>query len=369
LRAAAQTGAATTQRDGATEQHDGAAAVKVDITAAKAASIEFNLSIALLVSGQWREGFEKYERRWDTEQKAFRQQLGAPLWLGRESLAGKTILLWSEQGIGDTLQFMRYAPAIAERGATVLLQVQAPLKGLLENSPGVTRVYSKTESPEGVDFQCPLGSLPLALRIEIDAIGSVAPYIFSDTAKRASWADRLKKTAACTGSAGASPAFASVSPSTFSPPRIGLVFSGNARHKNDQNRSIPLSAFAEIARTLGKPLHIIQKDLRASDADFLSQHPELFTNWSESLNDFTDTAALIDNLDLVITVDTSVAHLAGAMGKPTWILLPFAPDWRWLLNREDTPWYPSARLFRQTAPGDWRGALQALGEALRAFSS
>ena len=364
LRAAARLGGAAANLNRGTTQLNGVM-TQLDGPPAKSASIEFNLSIALLVSGQWHEGFGKYERRWDTEQKAFRKQFSAPLWLGRESLAGQTILLWSEQGIGDTLQFVRYAPALAERGAIVLLQVQAPLKALLENFPGVTRVYSKTESPEHFDFQCPLGSLPLALGIEVDAIGTTAPYIFCDPAKRSSWAEKLKKTPTdWTGSAGASPASASASQSTLELSRIGLVCSGNARHKNDQNRSIPLSAFAEIARNVGAPLHVTQKDLRSSDGEFLAQHPDLFTNWSETLNDFTDTAALIDNLDLVITVDTSVAHLAGAMGKPTWILLPFAPDWRWLLNREDTPWYPTVRLFRQKAPDDWRGALQALGEAL-----
>jgi tetratricopeptide (TPR) repeat protein len=360
----------------------------------RAASVEFNTSIALLVSGQWREGFEKYERRWDTEQKAFGKRFSAPLWLGREDLDGKTILLWAEQGIGDTLQFVRYAPALAQRGATVLLQVQPPLKALLKNFPNVAQVYSKTESPEHFDFHCPLGSLPLALGIEVDAIGTNASYIFSDPSKKLQWAGKLNQNhhfrVTETESASASLASVAGPNRTCDLTRIGLVFSGNARHKNDQNRSIPLSVFSDIARIAsgselrsqhqdggqecprfreGFPtaaLHVIQKDLRPSDATLLSEHPELFTDWSASLTDFTETAALIDNLDLVITVDTSVAHLAGAMGKPTWVLLPFAPDWRWLLNREDTPWYPSMRLFRQSAPGDWSDTLKAVADALRA---
>ncbi len=322
-------------------------------------SVAFNTSIALLVSGEWREGFEKYERRWDTEQKAFRKPRAETLWLGREDLSGKTILLWSEQGIGDTVQFARYVTTLCARGARVTLHVQPAVKTLLAAALcGKVTVYSKSESlPAGdFDFQCPLGSLPHALDLTVESLTEQQPYLFVEPSRQAEWAARLNARAS---------AWAQLSVGTSaSAARIGIVCSGNARHKNDHQRSLPLGAFAEISAAIAAPLHVLQKDFRSADAETLLSRKDAFVNWSDALVDFTETCGLVSALDLVITVDTSVAHLAGAMGKPTWILLPYAPDWRWLLNRSDTPWYPSVRLFRQPKPGDWASVISEVIAAL-----
>jgi len=251
-------------------------------------------------------------------------------WLGRESIAAKTILLHSEQGLGDTIQFCRYAKQVAALGASVILEVQQPLLGLLRSLDGVTTLLQKGSVLPPFDLHCPLMSLPLAMQARIDNIPSAQGYLKADAAKVAEWQTRL---------------------GAKTRPRIGLVWSGNHLHKNDQNRSIPLTEFAQL---LSDDFEFVclQKDVKPADQETMAAHPEI-RRFGAELNDFSDTAALCELLDLVISVDTSVAHLAGALGRPVWILLPFNPDWRWMLEREDTPWYASARLYRGDRLAGW----------------
>ena len=303
----------------------------------------WNEALSLLKFGHYAEGFAKYEWRWRLrEHLADREKFaGFTLWLGEPDLAGKTILLCSEQGLGDTLQFCRYAIAVAAQGATILLAVQAPLKTLLATLPGIHAVYSDNDELPGFDCYCPLASLPLAFQTRLDSIPNQLPYLSGEAGKVAAWQAQL---------------------GAKSKPRIGLVWSGNI--KPDPNRSIPL---ATLCTQLSADLQFIslQKELRPNDQEALAQNPQL-QFFGDQLHDFSDTAALIELMDLVISIDTSVAHLAGAMGKPVWLLLPFNADWRWLLERDDSPWYPTMRLFRQPAFGDWDSVLaQVRVELLR----
>ena len=299
------------------------------------AQSHFNRAVCRLAAGDFARGWEEYE--WRTRLRGFEKgapRMNMPQWLGEQEISGRTILLHAEQGHGDTLQFCRYVPLVAAAGATVVLAVQPLLGSLLETLPGVSRVAAPGDRELRADFRCSLLSLPLALAGRIRTIPARVPYLTSPQAKLEVWRDRLGPRRA---------------------PRVGIAWSGNPRHKNDRNRSMPLSQLAPIAR-LGLPLYCLQREMPLNDLhDFAA-----FANveyFGEVLSDFTDTAALIAELDLVITVDTAVAHLAGAMGKPAWVLLPYAPDWRWMHDREDSPWYPTMRLLRQPRPGDWTAVL------------
>ncbi len=323
-----------------------AVAVTPDVTVANQFSgvdPHWNEALCRLLMGDYRQGWEKFEwRRKLPEFIARHSPRPASPWRGQEDITGKRLLLWAEQGLGDTLQFCRYAEAVAARGAAVVLQVQPPLKLLLNRLQGVARVISEDEAPPEFDYHCPLLSLPLAFGTTLDTIPAAIPYLSADPAKSARWQARL-------GSAGGLR-------------RVGLAWSGNVQHKGDRRRSIPL---AEL-RVLAHPaVHFVglQHEVRDADRPAMACFPSL-ENCGEALADFDDTAALIACLDLVITVDTAVAHLAGALGKPVWILLPHAPDWRWLLNRNDSPWYPTARLYRQASIGDWTTVLQEVAAAL-----
>lgn len=308
----------------------------------------FNEGLSQLVLGDLSSGWPKYELRWKDKRLTYPiSQFTEPLWLGRESLFGKTILLHAEQGLGDTIQFCRYAKSVAALGAKVLLAVQPPLESLLAEVEGVTRLIPKGEELPAFDFQCPLLSLPLAFDTSLDSIPNSHAYIGTSEAHREraeAWDLKL-------------------GPKTL--PRIGLVWSGNFRHKNDANRSIPLSRFVEILSGDAE-YFCLQNELRDSDRELLRSHPEIAYRGKE-LTSFAETAALIANLDLVVCVDTSVAHLSGAMGKPTWLLLPANPDWRWLLERDDSPWYPTVRLFRQSGTRNWDDVLARAAVALREF--
>jgi regulator of sirC expression with transglutaminase-like and TPR domain len=276
-----------------------------------------------LLLGDFENGWRDYESR--------RPPPVAP-WPG--SLAGKTVLLQAEQGLGDTVMFCRYAPLVKALGATVLLRVPRLLVRLLETLSGVDRVVPADEPVPGHDFACPLMSLPL----RFGTIPADVPYLSADPTRVETWSGRLP--------AGGRR-------------RVGLVWSGNAEHPNDRNRSIPLARFARLVE--GDADFIgLQTDVRATDEPALRDIP-MPEPWDR---DFADTAATIALMDVAITVDTSVAHLAGAMGKPVWILLPHDPDWRWQLARQDSPWYPSARLFRQPAPGDWDSVLDRVAQEL-----
>uniref|UniRef100_UPI003457B40F tetratricopeptide repeat protein n=1 Tax=Polaromonas sp. 39-63-25 TaxID=1970420 RepID=UPI003457B40F len=299
------------------------------------AEAHWNEALCRLILGDFAGGWVKYEWRWKKEPGlSAARNFSQPLWLGKESLAGKTILLHSEQGLGDTLQFCRYARQVAALGATVVLEVQPALKTLLQDLEGVSLVLGRGERLPDVDCHCPLLSLPLAFKVDLGNI-SGEPYLHSDPDKRQAWQERL-------------------GPGRNK--RIGLVWSGSTGHQNDHNRSLALADMRGLLSERAE-WYCLQKELRPADQATLANTPGL-TFLGDSFQDFSDTAAVVALMDLVITVDTSVAHLAGAMGKEVWLLLAYSPDWRW------SPWYGSARLFRQSAPGDWAGVLTQVQAAL-----
>jgi tetratricopeptide (TPR) repeat protein len=312
------------------------------------ADAKFNMALLLLGQGDYRRGWPLYEWRWESAQKgAQRRWPGRPLWLGGQSLAGKTILLHAEQGLGDTIQLVRFIPLVKALGGRVILEAPAALTALFAGLPGVDLLISAAESAPHFDLHCPLMSLPLALGVSLESIPAADGYLHPEPNKLKAWASRLADRPR---------------------PRIGLVWSGSTIHKNDLNRSLPFSAVAPLL-SLDADWICLQKEVRETDRAAVAACPGLRL-FGDDLTDFSQTAALVGNLDLVVTVDTSVAHLAGAMGKPCWILLPFAVDWRWMRDREDSPWYDSVRLFRQPAFGDWDAAISRLaGELTRRFQA
>jgi|SRR5580658_1194806 tetratricopeptide (TPR) repeat protein len=301
----------------------------------------YGRAVARLLAGRLEEAWIDHERRWQalsigTALAAGQESL--PLWLGEESPSGRTILLYGEQGLGDTIQLCRYARLVAELGAKVYLQVQEPLVDLLTGLAGVAAVFPAKVAVPPCDYRCPLMSLPLVFKTTLATIPSSARYLSSDPARVARWRARLGERRAL---------------------RVGLAWSGSATYPRDHQRSI---ALATLMRYLpaGPQYVSLQTEVRADDRQTLRSYPELL----EEPGDFADTAALCECLDLVVSVDTSMVHLGAALGKRTWVLLPFAPDWRWMMDRTDSPWYPSVTLYRQRTPGDWEGVLVRVGEAL-----
>jgi len=305
---------------------------------AQHSAAQFNLALCRLRCGDFKRGWEGYEWRWRCAPSAFVHT--KPRWRG-EPLAGKTILLHSEQGLGDTLQFCRYAELISARGGRVVLAVFDPLAPLLEGLSGVAQIIRYGGKLPAFDFHCPLLSLPGIFGTDLQTIPVRRPYLKANAGRIAAWSAHL---------------------GIARRPRVGLVWSGNPQHENDHQRSIPL---ADLVRHLpaGVEYFSLQKELRAADAAVLRSYPEI-RHFGDALVSFSDTAALCELMDVVISVDTSVAHLVGALGRPVWILLPFPADWRWLLERDDSPWYPSATLFRQHASGGWKPVLQRVAAAL-----
>ncbi len=306
---------------------------------APAGFVEASVRLAL---GDFAAGWRGYEWRWGGTLAAQRRKLAAPLWLGEESLDGKTILLHAEQGFGDTIQFVRYAPLLGARGARVVLEVQAQLVRLLSGMTGVTSVIARRQPLPRIDYHSPLLSLPLAFGTELTTIPADVPYIAPPADTIAGWQKRLPQRR----------------------PLIGLAWSGERAHDNDVNRSIPLAMLRPLLDTADVQFVSLVHDVREDDAPFLKEHPKVL-QIGQDFSDFADTAAVLTQLDAVISVDTAVAHLAGAMGKPVLLLLPFAADFRWLRERSDSPWYPTARLFRQQQFGEWAGTIEALRQALR----
>lgn len=327
----------------ALESSEKALRIKPDYAAAR-----FEQAIALLALGDFARGWAAYELRWQlAEFEPQRRNYGGPHWLGKEDIAGKTVLLHCEQGYGDTLQFVRYAPLLAQRGATVVLEVQEHLKALLSQMPCVSAVIARGEPLPPFDLYCPLLSLPLAFGTQLETIPANVPYIAADRDLVAHWAAKLSDFAGKT--------------------KIGLVWAGNSNaNAIDTRRSLSLSEFAPLAGLPGIHFFSLQKGEPAAQA----QHPPegfALTDFSSELAGFEDTAALIANLDLVISVDTSVAHLAGAMAKPVFILSRFDGCWRWLNHRDDSPWYPTARLFHQKTPGAWDEVIGRARDMLRVW--
>jgi tetratricopeptide (TPR) repeat protein len=309
------------------------------------ADAHFNQALALLTIGEFRRGFEKYEWRWRRSGMPSGRGHGRLLWLGEYPLERRTILLHAEQGLGDTIQFARYVPMLARAGAKVVLEVQPQLKALFQQIEGAAAVVARGEPLSAFDVHCPLGSLPLALKTEPATIPSPARYIGADEAHMAKWRPRLE---------------------ALGRPRIALAWSGNPQHTNDRNRSIPLSLLAPLWSPGAMHFLSVQRELRDGDTELLARESRV-TQLGTELDDFADTAAVLDLVDLVITVDTSVAHLAGAMGRPVYILVPFSPDWRWTLAGESSRWYPTARLFRQPSVGDWDSVIGRLRGELADF--
>lgn len=321
------------QFDATIADYDKAIALRPDF-----AQANFNKSLALLLLGHFEEGWQMYEWRWQHAHENLHETervFTQPLWLGKESLVNKTILLHSEQGFGDTIQFCRYAKLVADCGARVIFEAPKPLLSLLAGLDSVSEWVAEGEPLPSFDYHCPLLSLPLAFNTKIDTIPFTEKYLHSDQNKIAQWQRIL---------------------GIKTKPRVGIVWSGSTVHKNDQNRSILL---AELAQYLPNQCQYIslQKEIRDDDKKTLKTYPEI-RQYCDLISDFSDTAALCELMDIVVSVDTSVAHLACALGKKTWILLPFSPDWRWLLNRTDSPWYISAKLYRQKKANDWRSILE-----------
>lgn len=320
----------------------------------------WNRSLVLLLSGDFQAGWPEYEWRWRRRNSAsLRRPFTAPLWRG-EPLDGKRILLHAEQGMGDTLQFCRYVALVAARNpAAIILEVPPPLVDVMADSfasPQIQVVPLDPNFPRGdglpaFDVHCPLMSLPLALGTRLDTIPGATPYLRVNAAKAERWERRLAGTPR---------------------PRIGLVWAGGVRANNpeaiatDRRRSIALAQLAPLARISGVAWYSLQKGVPAVQAKDPPAGMALIDLMDEVEN-FADTAALVAQLDLVISVDTSVAHLAAGLGKPVWLLSRFDGCWRWLLNRDDSPWYPGLRLYRQTAPGDWRPVIERLGDDLAAW--
>ena len=302
----------------------------------------WNEALLQLLTGDYDHGWAGYEARWQKEPLIrARRDFPQPLWRG-EPITGQTILIHSEQGLGDTIHFSRYLPLVAATGARVVFEVQPPLRRLLHGIGGA-EVIARGDALPSFDWHCPLMSLPLAFGTRVATIPADMPYVHAAADLARAWGLRL---------------------GGKQRPRIGLAWAGNAEHRNDPNRSI---ALAKLLQLLDADADFIslQKVVRPGDEALLEARAILSVG--DALGDFADTAALMAELDLVISVDTSVAHLAGALGKPVWVLVTHSPDWRWLVGRDDSPWYPTARIFRQDQSRDWDAVIGRVKAALSNF--
>ena len=301
----------------------------------------------LLATGDFDPGWMEYEWRNLTEAgKATMPAMTSAPWNGMHIPTGRLLLI-GDQGYGDTIQFARYIQMAAERCQELILGCSAEMAPLLANLPGVSQYCHRWTDVPGHAAHCRLSSLPYLFRTQMDTIPSKIPYLKADQARIAHWGERLGAT---------------LPPSVK---RIGLAWTGRPTHPNDRRRSVPLSQLLPLADAGPAAFVSLQKPMPARDLDTIERFPGM-TDLSADLTDFGETAALMENLDLVVTVDTSMGHLAGALNKPAWILIPKAADWRWLLNRDDSPWYPSVRLFRQPKPGEWAEPLARMRAALAA---
>jgi tetratricopeptide (TPR) repeat protein len=326
--------------DEALASFDSAISLKPDY-----AEAYWNKSLLKILIGDYEEGWKLYEWRWKRIENRTFKRLPQPLWLGEQSIANKSILIRQEQGLGDVIQFCRYTPMVEALGAQVIMEVSTPLVSLISTLKGNFTIIEKGKPLPDFDLQCPIMSLPLAFRTAVSAIPSEIPYLYADGNKQEIWRKRLGgKTI----------------------PRVGLAWSGSIIHKKDFNRSIPLKFFEPLFK-LPIEFHSLQKEVRKDDAVVLSNYKQIKLHQNR-INDFSDTAALVQEMDLVISVDTAVAHLSGALGKNVWILLPYIPDFRWMLHRSDSPWYPTATLFRQPKIGDWTSAISEVAEKLQLLS-
>lgn len=311
----------------------------------------WNLALLQMLTGDFERGLPGREARWKAPSLGLADRgFAQPLWLGDQPLEGKTILLHADEALGDSIQFARYVPLVAELGARVILEAKPAVQRLLAAVPGVAHCIDRSSTPSlAFDLHCPLGSLPLAFGTRLDTIPFAQGFVPAPAAERVhAWQNRLDDR---------------LGPRRR--PRVGLVWSGDPGHNNDHNRSISLRALAPLL-DCDVQFVSLQKGIRDQDRAFLRERDDII-DLTEQLTDFSETAALISCLDLVISVDTSVVHLAGAMAAPVWTMLPFNPDWRWLLNRDDSPWYQSMRLFRQPTRGDWASVVDNVRHELNAL--
>lgn len=306
----------------------------------------WNLGFALLLLGDYSRGLPEYEWRWRTNSVSIPRNFSQPQWTG-ETLAGKRILIHAEQGLGDAIHIARYLPLVAQRGGKVILECPGPLVRLFRQLPGLSEIVNFGDPLPQFDVHCPLMTLPLVFKTTLETIPAQIPYLKPDPQLAAQWAEKM--------------------PAEPGSPRIGLVWAGAPGNKNDRNRSMSLQELAPLAEVKNAQFYSLQKGPAAAQANRPPAGMKLI-DFTENFSDFADTAAMAANLDLVIAVDTSVAHLAGAMGCPVWILIPFMPDWRWMRERADSPWYPTLRIFRQSTRRKWPEVVQNVAQALKGFA-
>jgi tetratricopeptide (TPR) repeat protein len=324
--------------DEALESYDQALADNPDLAEAK-----MEQSHCRLAMGDFKRGFQEYESRWENSQlKSAKLRSSAPLWLGEQSLARRTILLWAEQGLGDTIQFLRYVPLVAQTAGLTILRVPPPLLALAQTLDCPVSIITFADPLPPHDFNCPLLSLPLAFGTTLESIPSDVPYLSAKADQVENWRKQL-------------------GPRTRL--RIGLVWAGRRREPLNRTRDMGLEVLGPLTR-LDVEIIGLQKEIPDQDKGALESMPNIIC-LGENLSDFADTAALIENLDIVIGVDSAVVHLAGALGKPVWLMLRHSGEWRWLLERSDSPWYPTARIFRQKNPGDWAGVVSDIAQQLQ----
>jgi len=296
----------------------------------------WNKALLKILIGNYEEGWKLYEWRWKSFSEKWARHYQQPLWLGEESLKAKSILIYPEQGYGDFIQFFRYIPMLQALGAKVILETPTPLVHLINTSSSEVEIIESGKNLPKFDFQCPIMSLPLALRTKIESIPDVFPYLSVAPEKIKLWQTRL---------------------GTKTNKRIGIAWSGSKDHKNDHNRSITLSQLSSLFE-MPFEFHSLQKEIRESDQFYFEKSS--IKDHQADINEFSDTAALIENIDLIVTVDTAIAHLAGSLKKTFILLLPYNSDYRWMLDSKSTPWYPSAIILRQGEIGSWSKVISEL---------
>jgi tetratricopeptide (TPR) repeat protein len=311
------------------------------------AEAHVNMSFILLLSGKLEQGWKEYEWRWGLEDSFNDLSYSyIPVWDGFD-VRERTVLIHAEQGFGDSIQFIRYIPMVATRGANIILDCPKELMSLFKNIEDVTQLILKTDYDDidiDVDVRCPILSLPYIFGTTLDTIPSNVPYLRADLNLIRKWREKISK-------------------DNSNATKIGLIWAGSTSKKK-LRRSYSLSLFSPLLEIENVTFYSLQKGEASKQAKDIPYSMRLI-DYTEDINDFSDTAAIIESLDLVISIDTAVAHLTGALGKPVWTLLPFSPDWRWMLNRDDSPWYPTMRLFRQPSQGDWETVIEKVKDELQ----
>jgi hypothetical protein len=306
----------------------------------------WNQALLYLLKGDYLKGWDAYEWRWRRSDRSYHQHYQKlKRWTDLKDIAGKNIVLHAEQGFGDTIQFCRYAPIIAELGANVYLDVPPTLRPLLKSLGENIHVLGAQDKLLKVDLHSPLMSMPWIFKHDLHEIPARQSYLFAAETDVNNWSQKL---------------------GVKQRKRVGLAWAGNPNHTNDKRRSLALAKLKPILAA-NDEFHSLQKDMPPADDALLAELANIHC-WQHDLKSFADTAALISNMDLVICIDSAVAHLAGALGCPTWLLLPHAPDFRWMLARDDSPWYPSMRIFRQQQADDWDGVVESVVEELKSFN-